>query len=738
MQEDGRQGILSENSVRLRTFRRYRLNVEGAGRLRPFFAGLRDRISHWIAEEADFGHDDLTAPAGFLLGVMLYFSAPAEPGLPGAALLSLSLLGVFLWRRSVGKGHRIALFVLAVSTGFFAGTLQGGLSGTDILSRETTVELAATIVSAEDRGRRTRLVIRTGDIIGDRQVDLPGYVQVSVPHPRTGAYLPGDRISGLFRLSPPGAPLHPGGMDFRRYFYFQGTGAIGFSYGHPAKFGETDAYPLRRSLTRLRASIADRIGRTLDTREAGVARALMIGDRGGLQSSVEDVLRKTGLAHMLAISGMHMAIFAGLAFFAVRAVLALSAELALKRSVKKAAAVAALMTGLFYLVLSGASVSTQRAFIMAGLFFAAILIGREALTLRTLAIAAVLVLILDPYSILSPGYQMSFMAALWLVAVYQTARRRNPSEPSADGMFRIPALILRPLYLILLTSLIAGIATLPFSLYHFGNAAPLSLLANLLAVPVFSFVTMPLALLSLIAMPYGFEALFLVPLGWSISLILGIASFVAGISPEVPPTGQMKIVLLMITACGMVLFGICRTPLKWAGMSVFAAGFAAALLIPVNRPDILIAADARSVAFRSMKESSRYIIMQARRDRFTRDQWEHFLAGDAPENAGEEFLCDKTACVAATGAGHRMALIIEPSALRDACQFATLIIWPFWSTPACENPEVTVISRRTLQQTGAVAYRIDTAAEPDKPPPLYRVWTAADQQGYRPWSIRQD
>lgn len=727
-----------------------------------------NRVQHWWQEEDEYGHLDFLAPAAFLLGVLVYFVAPSEPS-PFLVFAILIAFAGFVWTRyHRSQGELWPIVVLALITGFFTGSFHASYFSVTILERSLTTELEGTVELAEIRGSRVRLYLSVDQANASATIAFPQKVQVSVPKPKGKSYKPGDTVSGLFRLSPPTGPIHENGMDFRRYFYFRQIGAIGFSYGHPDHVSAVGNVSLRRAQSQLRLAVSERIDRVLEQQNAGVVRALIVGDRGGIDDEVLESLRKTGLAHLLAISGMHMAIFAGLAYYFVRSLFALSPHLALNHPIKKFAAFSALCIALFYLLLSGASVSTQRAFVMAALFFCAVVLGREALTLRTLAIAAIVVLVIHPYAILSPGYQMSFMAALWLIAVYQTSQQRYSEERSQDiPIWLSPIRLFKPVFLILLTSLIAGIATLPFSLYHFSNAAPLGLIANLLAMPVFSFLTMPFALLSLLAMPFGFEVIFLVPLGWSVSIILGIADFLANVSPTLPYLGQIKGELLLLTAIGMWVFGILRTPLKWCGGAIFVVGLACAITFTVAPPELVITADAKTLAVKYDEENISYTLVQTKRDAFVADQLDTFLPIEqpsAPEDGVKDGAdeCDKNLCALHLKNGHTIALIKERRALRSACQFATLIIWPFWSEPQCEDPAIIVVSRKQLDESGASAYRFAKPQERTKPnsatpgssallgadetysslpqdpkklPRLELVWTSADEQGYRPWSL---
>ncbi len=210
---------------------------------------------------------------------------------------------------------------------------------------------------------------------------------------------------------------------------------------------------------------------------------------------------------MLAISGYHMAVVAGIAFFFIRAILALIPSFASRHPIKKWAALGALATGAFYLVLSGASVSTQRAYIMIAIVLIGVMIDRPALTFRTIAIAAFVVLLLAPQAVVHPSFQMSFAAALALIAAYQFGLpwRADAGTPAAARMALWGG---REVFGLIMASLVAGLATTPYSAFHFHRLAPYGVLANLLAMPVISVWVMPMGILGVLTMPFGFDAVF--------------------------------------------------------------------------------------------------------------------------------------------------------------------------------------------------------------------------------------
>ena len=262
----------------------------------------------------------------------------------------------------------------------------------------------------------------------------------------------------------------------------------------------------------------------LDGDTGAVAAALIMGQRGSISEETLTAMRDAGLAHLLAISGLHMGLVAGLLFFTVRGSLALVAPLTLQRPIKKWAALAALVGVFGYLLLAGAPVPTQRAFVMTGLVLVGVMLDRTAISLRLVAWAAAVVLLLRPESIVGASFQMSFAAVLALVAFYEVAGAKMRVWFGGAGTLRRLALYVAGVGF---TTLIAGLATLPFAIHQFNRVAVFGMAANLVAVPLTGLWIMPWAVLALVLMPVGLEAAALVPMGWGVDGMLAVAQTVA-------------------------------------------------------------------------------------------------------------------------------------------------------------------------------------------------------------------
>lgn len=443
----------------------------------------------------------------------------------------------------------------------------------------------------------------------------------------------------------------------------------------------------------------------------------------------------SSLAHVLSISGYHMAVVAGIVFFLTRALLALSRTLANTYPIKKWAAVLALAAATFYLILSGAEVATQRSYVMTAIVLAGVLIDRAALTLRTLAVAAFGVLLLAPEAVVHPSFQMSFAATLALVALYERGQPWLTAGADTSRGARIALWGGREIFGLLLVSLVAGLATTLYAAYHFHRLAPYGSLANLLAMPVVSVWVMPMGLLALVAAPFGFDGLFWSLMGQGIDWMIAVALWVTSIPGAVGHMRAFGIGPLLGATAGLLAICMLRTPLRFAGVGLAVGAVAAALCSP--RPDILVAPGAEAVAVRT--EGGRLAFLKVGSDAFAIREW---LAADGdartPGDPGlqQGFACDDEGCVAALAPGEAalgdaklsgrtrlIAVAKTPEAFADDCVRAAVVVTRRSAPPGCR---ALVIDRDVLSATGALAlYRSADG---------FTVVTARSALYVRPWT----
>jgi competence protein ComEC len=448
-----------------------------------------------------------------------------------------------------------------------------------------------------------RLVTAPDPLSGLGAGEQPRRVRLHIP--RTSDLLdPGDRVGLKAMLYPAPGPTLPGGYDFQRDAFFAGLDGVGYSYGAarriaaPEKPEGENADPRvdagwRESLRRLRVNMERRITAALPGSTGGIASALITGKRGAISADVTQAFRDSGLAHLLAVSGDHLGLVGGIVFFAVRALLALAPWVALRCPIKKIAAGVALLAVACYLLICGAAISTQRAFIMSGLVFGAILLDRVRISMRVCAVAALALLVMDPASLVSVSFQMSFGAVIALIAVYETFGARLVQLLHRRSL---PGRILGYCGAVLLTTVVATIGTDPFSIYHFHRWVLYSPLANLVAVPLTAVWTLPWAVVTCLLMPFGLEKLGLVPMGWGIDGIIWIAQLVSAWPGNIWTVPRLPTAGLVAIAFGGLWLCLWRGAWRRWGLVAIAVGAASTIL--TRPPDILIADGGRFVAAR--------------------------------------------------------------------------------------------------------------------------------------------
>jgi competence protein ComEC len=684
--------------------------------------------------QADALRRGLFVPALAGLGAGAYFALPFEPPLVMALLAPAAIIAWFAAARSASAAWPTALAcVAACITGFALTTARTHIVATEHLASETrllTIRARVEHTAPADNAR-TRLwlsVFETKPAL----VQTPKRVRISIGKLES-PIASGEWIEVRARLKPLPAPVAPGAYDFGRTLWFQGIGAVGFSL-HPIKRivaprDPTTVEAISDAMSRFRRNVSDRILAALPPRSGPIAAALLTGERGLISDEDNEAMRDSSLAHLLSISGLHMAL-AGFGFFAaLRLIFALIPAVSLKYPVKKWAAAGALAASAFYLVLSGASVPTQRSFVMIAVALVAIIFDRSALSMRTIAIAAAVVMVLTPEAWMDPSFQMSFGAVAALIAAYEwwTARRIPDAEP--PGIFVRAA---RMIGAAAATSFIAGLATAPFAAYHFNRFSDYGVVANVIVMPLVSFVIMPAGVLALLLMPLGLEAIPLAVMGEGIEAMLGVAHWVASWPGATQSVGALPIEALTLMTAGGLWAAVWQAKWRWLGVIPIVAGLAMAAMS--RAPDVLIADDGDNVAVRG--NDNQLHLLSSRRGRFDAEIWlrrdgDSRVIEDVQTGESGGFVCDAAGCKAQVNGNPANAVVIARSldALVEDCKPGTIVVdlTRGWH-PLCTNARLHV-TRRMLQREGAIAASLNGDQI---------EWTSvARVRGERPWVAKK-
>ena len=667
--------------------------------------------------------------AAFGAGIALYFGLSGEPSLfVAGAVVAASLVLGSIARMSTSTLLRFACALIAAcGLGFAAGKLRTLRVDAPIITRETgPVRMTGRIENVEIRAaNRARIVLATSTM---EDTDAPPErVRLTLIGARAvEAAVPGAFVSALAVLRPPPEPVLPYGYDFSRWAYFQGIGGVGFTYGAPqpaegAAPGMIDRF--RAAILAWRLGITKRIESEVPGPDGTIAAALITGTRAAISEDDTEAYRDSGLAHVLSISGLHLGL-AGLGiFFVVRALLALSPRLALTYPIKKWAAVAAFLSASFYLLISGGGSPAVRSHLMMSAMLLGVIADRPALSMRAVALAALLILAFVPDEIVNPGFQMSFAAVIGLIALAEwAASRPRRDELPAGRVFRVLAKSRRYVFGMLAASLVATLATTPFAIYHFDRAASYSLLANLLAEPIVAFVIMPSAAAAVVMMPFGLESWPLQTMGWGVHQITAIAHWVADLPGASTLIRAWPLGALLGIVFGGFWIALWRRSWRWLGLVPIAASFA--VIQFSTPPDIFIARDAQSAAVRG--EDGKLVILGARPDEYTSEQW-LLRDGDLRDAAAARAAarCDELGCTAKAVGGRTVALSLKIGALAEDCARADILIAALPVRRDCDKPEL-VIDRFDVFRDGATTLSF---AEDG-----IRVDTVNGTRGARPWS----
>lgn len=627
-------------------------------------------------------------------GVGGWFSLPWEPGLPHYALaLVVIVAGIAarFWGPETTHAPMIAL--AAVAVGFLACGLRVAVVQAPMLDFRYYGPVTGRVVEI-DRSQSDALRVTLDHVWLDR-VDAarrPRLVRVALrgtPFGHTPA--PGEVISLTAHLSAPDGPVEPSSFDFRRMAFFESLGAVGYTTAPVMLWEHPEAGA--RPVDRLRRYLSEGMMAAMPSQAGAFSAGAMTGDRSGITQETVKALRDSSLAHLLAISGMNLAFLISFVFALIRYGLALIPWVALRVKTKKVAAVVSLMVAAFYLALSGANVSTERAFIMVSVMLVAILLDRKALTLRSVAIAGIVLLIWQPESLAEPGFQMSFAATVALISGFRAMDKRVVS--GAMPRWAVPV------FTLVLSSVLGGFATAPYAAAHFNRYADYGLVANLLTVPVMGAVVMPAGAIAALLGPFGLAGPALWVMERGAAWILWVAHWVAGWEGSVTPIPAPGFwVLPLITLAGAWL-------VLWPGRVRLGAAvpflLAVGLWVSTERPLVLISGDGALVGVLGPEGRA----MSAPRGA-------GFSARSWLENDGDLSLQDAAALRPGfdgpmgdrrfhAGGLTGIALKGKGAAGRvaAACLDADLVIVPDDSVDA--PPGCRVFDRETLAQTGALA-----------------------------------
>ena len=652
-------------------------------------------------------------------GTLGYFALLFEPApVWGFAALPLLLGAVMLCRGTV-LARAAGLCALAAALGFVAGQVATRRAAPVPALPNRAVVATGRVEAVEQLpdGRRVTLgAVQPGLDEPPLQRTIRVRLRPADPaQPQTG-----DTMRLRVLLRPPPPPAYPGAWDLQRDAFFSGAGGSAQALGLADIVAHDAPVGLAAWWRSVRDRIAARIMADVPGGPGAIAATFLTGLTAAIPPGDRAAFRDSGLAHLLAVAGLHLGLVMGLVMGATRLALALWERAALGWPTKAIAGVAALTAGFGYMLLVGGHVPVLRSFAMASLVVLATLTGRRAFSLRGLALAAAAILLFAPNEANGVSFQMSFAAVAALIAGYEALRPALARLRGENGWGRR---VLVHVAMLALTSLLAGTASAPYAAYHFGHVQLYAVLANLVAVPITATVILPFGLLALLLMPVGLDWIAAVPMGWGAASVLAVGRATSALPaatlapPHIPGWG------LGLFSLGLAWLCLWRSRARLAGLAPMAAGLAAAWLAAA--PDVLVSPDARLIALNGADRA--YLQAKSGASSFVRDAWATYLARDGfAELPDPGVPCTPDTCrFTRHGA---TVLLVRKEGARPDCTGVALVVAAEPLRGVCP-PGVPAIDRFTVWRDGAQAAwlepggatvlsdRADRGARPWVPPP---------------------
>jgi competence protein ComEC len=662
--------------------------------------------SDWV--EPERGRFFLLLPVAMGAAILGYFALAFEPPLwLGGVFLAVALTALASgWRRP--DTRFAATLALVAALGFARAEWRTAAMPKLLDLPRGAVTLAGSVASVDmlPNGRRVTLTDPSANGVIE-----PRDIRVKLRPDDDQDVAPGDIVSLRALLFKPDRPAYPGGWDSGRDAFFEHLGASGFALGGITVEQAAPSSGAAILLRRLRERIAANILATLPIQTGSIAVTLLTGFEQDIPPQEHQNFISAGLAHLLAVAGLHVGIVMGLAFSVTRWGLTRSERLTLHWPVKSLAAGAALIAGILYAALTGAHLPILRSLAMASLVTLGVAAGRRAISLRGLAIAAMLIMLFTPEAVVGVSFQMSFSAVLALISGYAAARGVFSRLNEATSHRRRLAAHLAALFY---TSLLAGAASMPFAAYQFQQIQPYWIFANLVAVPLTALWVLPLGLLALALMPFGLAPLALIPMGWGIAVIVGCANLIATWPDAMLRVTPMPTAAILLYTAGLAWLCIWRHKKKYLGLPLMLV--ALVVYAATTPPDALVSPDAKLIALRA---PSGLLLLRAKKaSAFTLAQWQPVWGGTALTPFDATPCASQTACLI----GATLIALTPP----DPCPAGVaLVLSPEPLRGACDAQGRVVVDRFTVWREGAVAAWLR--------PNGVRLLTDKDVEGTRPW-----
>jgi competence protein ComEC len=679
-------------------------------------AALKAALDSWLDTEREALA--VWLPVFMIAGVLGYYTLRSEPaGWMGVSVL-VPAVAIAVWlpwtRLLLGP---LAAVALGFSAAQFA-TFRAPPVEVDLPTHATI--LTGTIQAVEILPEGRRITIQPVWLDGAAE-PLRRSLRVRLQKKDDGELATGDSVRIRALVRPPPAPSYPGAWDLQRDDYYAGLGGSGYGLAKAERTAQAVPSGPMRFLQRLREIIAERVAAVIPGAAGAVSATLLTGASLAIPEADHQAFRDSGLAHLLAVAGLHIGIVMGFALTLSRFGFALSERASLFWPTKKLAAICALTVGGLYMVLTGMHLPIIRSFVMACLFTAALMADRRPFSLRGLALAATVLMLVSPQQVPGVSFQMSFSAVLALICGYEALRPWLRHLHGKSWQRRLGSHVVA----LGLTSALAGSASAPYGAYHFGHVQVYFVLANMIAVPLTAMWVMPAGLIALLLMPLHLEVLALVPMGWGARAIVWVARTTAALPNATIEVPHIPVWGLCLFSVGLAWLGIWRTRWRLAGVVLMLAGLASPLAD--RPPDILVSADARLIAVRT--PAGGFLQRVSGGSKFTSDAWAQYWAvgsfQEIPEDGTGVLDCQPDVCLLRPYRDRLGAMLVRGALHPAGCGAVSIIVSAEPARGLCPKPWPKLVDRFTVWRFGSTAIWLDRDGA--------RILTDRAERGDRPW-----
>jgi len=579
----------------------------------------------------------LWIPILLSIGIGIYFLEIVD--IEFIIITSISILFIFLYSLYNNPWNIIRSFTYilgVVILGYTTIFLHTIYSKAPIIEDNLgVIWIRAKLEKIEARNKGHRLILSNLDFWQPEKKkfpknETPEYIRIEVKTP-IEEIKPGHFVSLKAVLKPPPQkPVYPKGYDFSKYAYYSKIGAVGYSISPVKVFtykNKSINWSIKTFIHEVRYNLIKTIKSNLSKTELSddskqIILALIFGERGAIDKDTVKNMRIAGIGHILAISGLHMALIMAGCYYFIRLFFSLFTTIILRYDIKKYSAIISLLIGFFYLSITSFPISAIRAYIMASIFLISIIADRNTNPIRPLSIAAAIILLIDPYALTTPSFQMSFSAVLGLITFFSYFPMRSNKSHNNKNFSILDNLkiLLKYFFAIIMSSIVAGLATAPFAIYHFGQVSTYGIISNMVAIPLTTFVIMPFSILSLIFSNFDFSTNFLSIAGKAIDIMVTNANYVSSLPYPIRSFVKIPTFYIVGFSISAVWLIIWRKPLNYIGIIPLIL-FIILIMIPIQKPDLIISSEGKLFA---VNYKNKIAFSSYQKERYARLQWRKY------------------------------------------------------------------------------------------------------------------